>query len=229
MSRTPKASGVKGKGRQRGRGGPRARRQIQEPRSRILITLEGEVTEPEYFRWLARRIKDRPVALRLFDRHSDPVSVVNLAISKRDGDRSSAVAAADREDQFDDVWAVVDVDEHKHLDKAVALADREGVNLAISGPCFESWLIMHFRAQGSAERSPDNKRLWARTNSRPKDTDFSDLPGKLGQALGNAQTGRKQQVSAGRSRLERNPCTEVDQVLDAIAKLAGLKDTRALY
>ena len=43
---------------------------------------------------------------------------------------------------FDDVWCVVDVDEFD-LEPTVRLAARENISLAVSDPCFETWLLLH--------------------------------------------------------------------------------------
>jgi len=49
------------------------------------------------------------------------------------------------EGTYDEVWCVVDVDEFD-LDKAAATARRLRIELAISNPCFEFWLLLHFEA-----------------------------------------------------------------------------------
>jgi hypothetical protein len=55
-----------------------------------------------------------------------------------------AVKLRDNEaDSFDDVWCVVEVDEFD-LGSAVTLARRERISLAVSNPCFETWLVLHF-------------------------------------------------------------------------------------
>jgi hypothetical protein len=47
----------------------------------------------------------------------------------------------------DQVWCVFDRDEHPNFAKAIDLADRHGINLAISNPCLELWVILHFEDQ----------------------------------------------------------------------------------
>jgi hypothetical protein len=37
-----------------------------------------------------------------------------------------------------------DRDEHPNFDRAIDLANRHGINLAISNPCIELWFILHF-------------------------------------------------------------------------------------
>ncbi|MEV5709909.1 RloB family protein [Actinoallomurus sp. NPDC052274] len=47
-------------------------------------------------------------------------------------------------DDFDDVWCVFDVDEFQDIEDAVSLARRQGIGVAVSNPCFELWLLLHF-------------------------------------------------------------------------------------
>ncbi len=49
-----------------------------------------------------------------------------------------------RED--DEIWLVIDVDRyHEHLPEVARLSVDAGYNLAVSNPCFEYWLLLHFR------------------------------------------------------------------------------------
>ncbi len=47
----------------------------------------------------------------------------------------------------DQIWCVFDRDEHPNFAKAIALADRHGINVASSNPCLELWFILHFEDQ----------------------------------------------------------------------------------
>jgi hypothetical protein len=47
------------------------------------------------------------------------------------------------DDEYDEAWCVVDVD-HFDIDGATKVAERAGINLAVSDPCFEVWLLLHF-------------------------------------------------------------------------------------
>lgn len=42
------------------------------------------------------------------------------------------------------IWCMFDRDEHPNFDRAIDLANRHGINLAISNPCIELWFILHF-------------------------------------------------------------------------------------
>lgn len=59
-----------------------------------------------------------------------------------------AAAARTRDDEVDEVWCFIDVEAptpHPRLSDAFALADRSGVRLAVSNPCFELWIVLHER------------------------------------------------------------------------------------
>jgi hypothetical protein len=48
---------------------------------------------------------------------------------------------------FDEVWCVFDVDEHHYLPEARQQAADNGIHVALSNPCFELWVLLHFRNQ----------------------------------------------------------------------------------
>ncbi|ADJ48023.1 hypothetical protein AMES_6198 [Amycolatopsis mediterranei S699] len=95
----------------------------------------AEATEPAYFQGLKQARRNPAVTIKLKAKPADPDTVVRHAAGLRDN-------AADT---YDEVWCVVDVDEFD-VAKAVVTARRVRVNLAISNPCFEYWLLLHFEA-----------------------------------------------------------------------------------
>lgn len=134
----------------RGRDIRRSTRTRTEHRA-ILVVSEGEKTEPDYFNGLARLIRKANVtvhslSLKVVGVGDDPRRVVEEAI-RRKGSSS--------DDPFDSVWAVVDVDQHATLNEAIAMASRAGVQVAVSNPCFEVWLLMHFENVRAHQSSKD--------------------------------------------------------------------------
>ncbi|WP_371878865.1 RloB family protein [Amycolatopsis roodepoortensis] len=132
---------------QRGHSSPRAKWRAphgsRKERARILVVTEGLVTEPQYFKGLAKHFKAtgvRVCGLKVIgDGRGDPLKVVKRAdletnnghlVGKRDG--------------FDSVWCVVDVDTHVSLGDAIIEAKRRNYNIVVSNPCFEIWLVWHF-------------------------------------------------------------------------------------
>jgi hypothetical protein len=103
---------------------------IREEGRAILIATNGERTEVDYF----VGIKEEPwitatkVVVKFLP--GSPADVVLRAAAMRD------------ENDYDEAWVVCDVDEY---DVAAALTDaaQREVELILSVPCFEVWLILH--------------------------------------------------------------------------------------
>ncbi|MFE0026138.1 RloB family protein [Amycolatopsis sp. NPDC059021] len=110
----------------------RRRQAHREPRIRLLVVCGGKVTEPAYFRGLKRQTRNPSMSVVVTEKALDPVSLVRYTADKR------------RREAYDEAWCVVDVDEFD-LEKAVIAARRERLALAISNPCFEYWLLLHFQ------------------------------------------------------------------------------------
>jgi RloB-like protein len=123
---------------------------VRQPRKTLLVFCEGERTEPEYLQALKRQPFVRDIAavdLRVEPRHEGavPLRLVSMAADARS-------RALKEEAEIDEFWCVFDVewpDNHPNLGDAAGLARRNNIQLAISNPCFELWLILHFRDYGS--------------------------------------------------------------------------------
>ncbi|MYE10378.1 MAG: RloB domain-containing protein [Gammaproteobacteria bacterium] len=103
----------------------------KEPRRVIRVHAEGEVTEPEYLKLM----KGREVRIDFGPSGFDPGSLVRHARN----DHKGRSAAGD----FDEVWCVFDRDQHPHIENAIDEARAVGVEVAVSNPCVEVWLILH--------------------------------------------------------------------------------------
>jgi len=97
------------------------------------------------------RPRRRPPGAGLFRRieTSRPNPAVRICVKKKALDPASlveyAAALRDREPgAFDEVWCVVDVDQFDMVAAVRASHDCD-VRLAVSNPCFEVWLLLHFR------------------------------------------------------------------------------------
>ncbi|MFI9452356.1 RloB family protein [Amycolatopsis sp. NPDC052450] len=113
----------------------RRRSAFREQRTSVLVVCGAEATEPGYFEGLKRARRNPAITVKIKAKRGDPDAVVKYAAGMRDR----------AEGTYDEVWCVVDVDEFD-LDKAVATARRLRIDLAISNPCFEFWLLLHFEA-----------------------------------------------------------------------------------
>ena len=128
---------------------------------KIVIGCEGEKTEPIYFNAIRSSIRIPSARIRVLCDGSAPMSVVQNVVSVI-ADVSEFNPA-----DGDEAWAVFDGDEHIHQDKsgwdrALALAIKHGIKVAISNPCFELWFLLHFQDQtGNLDRAEARKKLKA--------------------------------------------------------------------
>jgi hypothetical protein len=116
-------------------------RGVRREAAKILVVAEGEKTEPQYFEGLAAHLNAQAVqvmSLRSIGLGRDPLRVVEEALSRRKIEEANG-------DPYDSVWCVVDVDQHATLEKACTQARRGNLNIAVSSPCFEIWLLWHFQ------------------------------------------------------------------------------------
>jgi hypothetical protein len=107
--------------------------------SRVLIACEGEKTEPNYLRELCRELGLTGTCVEVVGKEcgSSPISVCDYAIGrfKQDGG-------------FDKVFCVFDRDTHltfhAAIDKIAAHSSKK-MKSVVSYPCFEYWILLHFR------------------------------------------------------------------------------------
>lgn len=106
---------------------------------------EGIRTEPEYIEALRREpaVRDSASVEIQIDRTASgavPLTLVNKAAKARD-------RYSQEQGEIDEVWCLFDVEwpqNHPKLHEARTRAKARNVNLAISNPCFELWLVLHF-------------------------------------------------------------------------------------
>ncbi|MET7999765.1 RloB family protein [Nonomuraea glycinis] len=129
------------------------RKTAQRPeRKTIVVFCEGEASEPDYINGLRRLPEIR--ANTSINIEIDPEPGVPMTLVKRAVERSY-------DDEVDECWCVFDVEwPHKHpnLERAMLLAEESGIRLAVSNPCFELWLILHFENQTAFMNTKDAER-----------------------------------------------------------------------
>ncbi|MEU2042114.1 RloB family protein [Nocardia niwae] len=141
----------------------RRRAPFRDPVTLILIVCGGEATEPAYFHGLRRYLRNPATKSVVTVRPEDPKRVV-------------AFAARQRAD-YDQIWCVLDVDEFDYSD-AIRMARTSKIDLAVSNPCFEYWLLLHFENYDAALTSFRDvekrlkKHLPAYDKSAPRFADY---------------------------------------------------------
>ena len=137
------------KSRQVRRGGSLRRNvAVRTPKRTFLVFCEGEKTEPAYLKALKRDPAIRDVAsvdIRVDDETSGSVPLTLVEAAAKVRARSSG-----ENGEIDEVWCVFDVEwpqNHPNLRRALTRARESGVGVAVSNPCFELWLALHFEDQ----------------------------------------------------------------------------------
>jgi RloB-like protein len=194
---------------------PGRRPPFREPRPIILIVCEGEKTEPEYFDGFARACRNARVTIEIAPEHGVPRTLVTTA--KEHKKRAEAAAKREGDDNlaYDAVWCVFDVDDHPHVADARQMARDNGIDLAVSNPCFELWLLLHFRdAPGMQHRDTIRQMLSAHLPGYDKGVEFAAYSAGYPQAAKRAEQLDKKARDDGESG--RNPTTGVYKLTEVI-------------
>lgn len=113
-------------------------------RPQLVVYVEGARTEEEYVVFWSRKHRTQ-VRVTIAEEHGVPATLVDRAVAaKRDAAREERRG---RGSAWDEIWCVFDEDEHPDLHDAIARAEANGINVAVSSPCIELWCILHFEDQ----------------------------------------------------------------------------------
>jgi RloB-like protein len=199
----------------------------REPGRRILIVCEGAVTEREYLEGFRGWCKNPRVEIDFDGPAGVPVTLVSRARDRRDKAEREATRAGDDFLRYDEVWCVFDVDEHPHVADARAKALASGLRLAMSNPCFELWLLLHFADNpGMQHRHEIQARLRARMPSVPdKHVDLDALVAGYDDAYRRAERLARDAVDRG-DDVTGNPSTEVHLLTGSIDEEGARRRTR---
>lgn len=190
-------------------------------RKRLLIVCEGSKTEPHYFKEMRQelRLKTADVTVCGEECGSDPVSVFKYAVQKFE----------EEECKYDEVYCIIDTDDHKNLSQALTLIRQKGNPFVsiVSSPCFEFWLILHHLPHQKSFRATSTKSIGQVVESALRKLDKAYQKGKPGvwgryrskvdSALVNSKAIHKVAKSTG----NLNPSTEIHVVVESLLALKG--------
>lgn len=183
--------------------------------AKILIATEGVNTEPQYFEKFTALIRAkavRVVSVKPVGVGRDPLSVVSEAKRIRDLEKRGG-------DSYDAVWCVVDVDEHASLERACIEAGRLGIEIAISSPCFEIWLLWHF----------ENRAAWVDASTlskllRKNGVTGKNMPDGFPYQKYPAAMGRASKCEAVKMKhAPPNPHSSIPKLISALLEAYGEK------
>ena len=141
----------------------------------VLIVTEGGVTEPEYFRGFAASFHNPRVRIEVVGGAGVPKTIVESAKKRKQDAETRAQRENDENLRYDQVWCVFDFDEHPRIPDAKQMARDNGIELAISNPCIELWLWLHFAEQPGMRDRRDLQRMVAQhIRNYDKHVNYSD-------------------------------------------------------
>jgi len=194
---------------------------VRDPLPLILVVCEGTVTEPEYLDGFRRAERANTVRVHIKTPGGDPLALVEHAAGVAAEARERARREEDDNQCYDEVWCVFDVDEHARLDEARRRARECGILLAVSNPCFELWLLLHFVDHTAhAERKRLAALLQQHLPGYGKHVDFQAL--SSGYAAAAARGAALDQRHARAGTEDANPSTGVYRLTTRIREL-GMK------
>jgi hypothetical protein len=181
----------------------------------ILVLTEGTKTEPQYLSGIVNSLKNPRVSIQIAKQHGVPVTLIREAKSLKDASRQLAESAKDHNLAYDAVWCVFDVDDHLGISNVKEMARDNGIELAISNPCFELWLLLHFReSPGMQHRQKIVELLRQNVAGYVKDIRFDLFAGKHIDAKGRAR--RLDHLADACGEPGQNPTTGVYRLIEAI-------------
>lgn len=129
----------------------------RSPRPIIKVLTEGQKTEPQYIKILGRKYRSN-ITIKM-DNVDTGLAAITLVQRAREYKRDNRKNNPD----FDEIWIIFDVDANPDstINQVIQEARDSNINIVISNPCFELWLVLHCQDQtGYIER--DNVQRMAR-------------------------------------------------------------------
>ena len=179
---------------------------------------EGTRTEPDYIKALklepaVRESASVDIRIDLEASGAVPLTLVNAAAEAR-------ARSTEEQGELDQVWCLFDVEwprNHPDLREARARAEGSGVRLAISNPCFELWLALHFESHTAWLDNDDARRLRREHDkSSGKGLDGSQYMPRRADAARRARALTDKHADDGREFPKDNPSSGMYLLLEAI-------------
>ena len=191
---------------------------IRQPYDRVLIVCEGKKTEPNYLQELCNQYKLSTANIEIVPGSADPRELVEKALELAKQEKL-------KKDRYESIYCVFDRDSHVHFEDASSKANSNSIRLARSWPCFEYWVLLHYRYTRSpftatGNKSSADKCIEVLKQEFPNYTKgskavFNTLSGRLKKAMEHAT----QAFQDAQDTLEKNPSTEFHILVDYLISL----------
>ena len=207
------------------RGRPLVRRKPFRTVSKsILIVCEDSKSSPAYFKRFREELRLSSVNIEVCGKECDsaPKSVVDFAKEKKLKVKTSTII-----DGYEDIFCVVDVDDHPSLGDAVQTARDNDLRLIISNPCFEYWYILHFEKTGKSYSSRAqlyrNLERYLRQKYDKSGCDFFEIVYlRTETAINNSKEILRSQWHDEEDLRQCDPSTHIHKVVECMNDIAAL-------
>lgn len=195
----------------------------RQQRAIIRVLTEGRKTEPQYIKIWSR--KYRNVVRIDIDKKDTGLAAASLLEQAREYKRQSRRTNPD----FDSIWIIFDVDENPDntMSNVIQEARDSGIEIAISNPCFELWLVLHRQDQTRhIERDKIQKEAKRLNMINDRKHIVSDAHQTLLEQYDEARNRAKQLEAMHRgngSRLWENPSSQVWKFVDHLLKCNSIR------
>lgn len=186
-----------------------------DPKPTILVLCEGTVTEREYLDGFKTWCRNPRVRVEYGPSGATPRTLVREAKARKRAAEDEASRERDDNLAYDEVWCVFDVDEHPEIGDARQMARDNGIELAVSNPCFELWLLLHLRGSPGAQHRDHVRRMLEKLlPGYDKHVDFTALAAGYSEASGTARKLDEHAIADGEDG--RNPTSGVYRLTESI-------------
>ena len=160
----------------------RERREAFREASLVVVASEGKDTERIYFKALAKEYANPRVHVHVLERSEDEKnnSSPEHVLKQLNDYKTQYALEAD-----DELWLVVDKDSWTDgmLSRVAAVCAKDAaMNMALSNPCFELWLLLHL--EDATSLTPEEYKMWLENRRKSKNAD-PYLKVRLRQKLGS--------------------------------------------
>lgn len=204
---------------------PHGRPTGTRPRKRRVLVVSGaDVTEPEYFTMLNGifdSVHFHPVKT---DSESNPDAIAERAAQRKYEDRKECDQKDNRAQPYAATYVIADVDHFTEAQFAEArrICKSKNMELVVSNPCFEVWLIDHCRKCPGTATTPKEAQSIAKNKNlicghHNKNIQESALRNNTATAIKNAEAHNTPGRAIGRSALNNfsnwTPWTDMSELM----------------
>ncbi len=186
-----------------------------KPQPTVLVLCEDKKSSLQYLTDAAHHFRSHAKVEIAHPNKHDPLSIVGEAIN--------------RQNHFDEIYCVIDRDQHETFDAALARSkDQNKIKVIPSYPCYEYWLLLHFKLSRKPHVSVGNKSSCdLQTDDLRLENDMGNYAkGKsnglftnLLERLPTARKHAKATLTAAINAEELNPSTKIHELIEQLEKL----------